>query len=559
MTLLSSVLGGTTFIGWVLLHFLWQGALVGLVYKAAKVMFPRGEPRYRLGVVALLALALCPVLTSWHLSHAAANIPAIGPDTVAKAIQGGQALSFAAPASVPVLEAILPWMVLAWSCGVLFLCLRAWHQWRNVKALVKFAAVLPVWEFKANEMAKRFGVRQSLRVLCSARIATPILIGWIRPVILLPMAVICNFPATQIELIFAHELAHLRRWDPLINLFQVVLETLHFYHPVVHWIGRDVRNEREICCDAIALAIGGGSRREFAETLVELGDLSERETPLFLAASGGELMDRVEQIILPPDNIGHVTLSTRFIACVFSAVLVAITLCFQWSKTHAHGRLAESVQNVGATLALPILPVMQSIKATNWMDLTPARVQVLRAAKGTANIDGKTTLMSAVDDEKSMTLRILLPTVPRFADLITKIEQPISPPFDSDYAANSAPTPVAIRIQQPVYPRAALLHGIEGRVVIEFSVGTDGGAQNMRVVSALPAGVFDQSALRAMRGWKYTAASAGRFRQTMAFTLIDGSANRASAYGANKAAIAAQISCQVPTGTHICRLPENEQ
>jgi bla regulator protein BlaR1 len=559
MTLLSSVLGGTTFIGWVLLHFLWQGALVGLVYKAAKAMFPRGEPRYRLGVVALLALALCPLLTSWHLSHAAANIPAIGPDTVAKAIQGGQALSFAGPASVPVLEAILPWMVLAWSCGVLFLCLRAWHQWRNVKALVKFAAVLPVWEFKANEMAKRFGVRQSLRVLCSARIATPILIGWIRPVILLPMAVICNFPATQIELIFAHELAHLRRWDPLINLFQVVLETLHFYHPVVHWIGRDVRNEREICCDAIALAIGGGSRREFAETLVELGDLSERETPLFLAASGGELMDRVEQIILPPGNIGHVTLSTRFIACVFSAMLVAITLCFQWSKTHAHGRLAESVQNVGATLALPILPVMQSIKATNWMDLTPARVQVLRAAKGTANIDGKTTLMSAVDDEKSMTLRILLPTVPRFADLINKIEQPISPPFDSDYAANSAPTPVAIRIQQPVYPRAALLHGIEGRVVIEFSVGTDGGAQNMRVVSALPAGVFDQSALRAMRGWKYTAASAGRFRQTMAFTLIDGSANRASAYGANKAAIAAQISCQVPTGTHICRLPENEQ
>lgn len=145
------------------------------------------------------------------------------------------------------LDALLPWLVLAWSLGVLLLSLRAWRQWRGLKALVQMAALMPEWQGQVTTMAKRFGLRRRITVLCSKVIATPAVVGWVRPVILLPMAVVCNFPAAQIELILAHELAHLRRWDPFANLLQVVLETLCFYHPVVHWVSRDVHNEREIC------------------------------------------------------------------------------------------------------------------------------------------------------------------------------------------------------------------------------------------------------------------------------------------------------------------------
>lgn len=118
------------------------------------------------------------------------------------------------------------------------------------------------WQTWMDQAVSRFGVRRRVRVVCCARIGTPVLLGWLRPVILLPLAVACDFPVAQIELILAHELAHVRRGDALANGFQVVLETLLYFHPVVRWMSREVPNEREICCDALALTVTGGSRRE---------------------------------------------------------------------------------------------------------------------------------------------------------------------------------------------------------------------------------------------------------------------------------------------------------
>lgn len=159
------------------------------------------------------------------------------------------------------------------------------------------------------------------------------LIGWIRPVILLPLAVATGFPAPQVELILAHELAHLRRWDPLVNLFQVVLETVHFYHPVVRWISRDVRNEREICCDRLALTLGGGSRREFVAMLAELGELRMQRETLLLAVGGGVLLDRVQQMMIPPaQHVSQARKSGHAVATLFSAILVAATLQLQWTQ-----------------------------------------------------------------------------------------------------------------------------------------------------------------------------------------------------------------------------------
>ncbi len=116
------------------------------------------------------------------------------------------------------------------------------------------------------------------------------------------LAVATGFPVSPVELILAHELAHLRRWDTLANLFQLVVKTVHFYHPVVRWISRDVRNKCEICCDRLALTLGGGSRQEFVRVLAELGDLRERRDNQLLAATGGVLLDRAQQLALPGDQ-----------------------------------------------------------------------------------------------------------------------------------------------------------------------------------------------------------------------------------------------------------------
>src|SRR4029077_8336234 len=137
--------------------------------------------------------------------------------------------------------------------------------WRRLNWLVRHAAApLPECRDSLSKLCRRFGIRRPVRLLASLRVATPMLIGWFKPVILLPASMFTGFTPHQIELIIAHELGHIRRWDYLANLFQVIVETVLFYHPVVHWISRDVRNARESCCDDLVLALGEGSPVAYA-------------------------------------------------------------------------------------------------------------------------------------------------------------------------------------------------------------------------------------------------------------------------------------------------------
>ncbi|HET9836574.1 MAG TPA: M56 family metallopeptidase, partial [Rhodanobacteraceae bacterium] len=214
-------------LGWALLHFVWQAAVIGALYALLRRCLPRGEARYLLGMLALMALALCPVLTAWRMADTifATDGTGIGPVMAVFGKPLPQPVVGAESDWQSTLSAALPWLVLAWSCGVAFLSLRVWRHWQALRALVRAAEALPVWQERLRDLAQRFGLRRCAQVLSSARVATPTLVGWIRPVILLPLAVSTGFPVKQVELILAHELAHLRRFDHLANLFQVVLET----------------------------------------------------------------------------------------------------------------------------------------------------------------------------------------------------------------------------------------------------------------------------------------------------------------------------------------------
>ncbi|WP_168171110.1 M56 family metallopeptidase [Rhodanobacter sp. B04] len=544
-------------LGWTLLHFVWQGALLGLLYALARKVLPRGEARYRFGMAILAAFALCPLLTLWRLLTASPPVTQMAVDLVTPALSGHGAAVDATPwAWGASLNALLPWLVLVWSLGVLLLSLRAWRQWRGVKALVRMAELMPEWQHRVSAMSARFGLRRRVVVLCSKVIATPAVVGWIRPVILLPMAVACNLPAAQIELILAHELAHLRRWDPLANLLQIVLETLYFYHPVVHWVSRDVRNEREICCDELALAVNGGSRHEFVTALVELGELRERHTSLLLAASGGVLLDRVQHMVMPVREGMSVRTPARFVALLLGALLLTLTLQIEWQHSHVQQDLKGAILRLQSILALQQVPLARPV--ANWYaaDLAPKHAEAQRPVENIA-------LMPAEADARAaLPIAQVALTLPRVAsqgvvdlvpirhdELITSVAVQGIP---DEPSSGSAPIP--LHISQPVYPRAALLRGVEGQVVIEFRLSADGGVVEPRVVSAEPAGVFDQAAVAAIRTWRYAVPEAGagprKYHQAVAFTLTAGglASGQQTEDGAD-----AKVNCRVPTGTHICR------
>ena len=563
MDAFSLLLDGVRIIGWVLLHFLWQAALIGAVYAGIRPLLPRGEWRYRCGMGALIALAAIPVLTGWWLLDASGaagqgalavanvTVPAF---TVAAA---GGGISWAAA-----LNAVLPWLVLAWVAGVLLLSLRAWQQWRRLKILVRLAERVPLWQARLNHLAGRFGLRRRISVLRSNLVISPVLVGWLRPVILLPLAVACEFPLTQVELILAHELAHLKRWDPVANLFQVVLETLHFYHPVVHWISRDVRNEREICCDRLALSVTGGSRQEFAATLARLGELRGHSGALVLAATGGVLLDRVQYMVLPGAHGVRKQVPARLVAILLGTTLMALALRLEWNQSRQQQALAE-VASVVPSIMTPLAIAMKNplapafdVAASRFLPrLAPLRVAPVTPAPD--DLQARAIKASPASIATPPLKMLQMPPV-LLSSALAGMQKVAAPATQATVVSAAGLTP--IRVRQPVYPEAALMRGVEGQVVIEFGLADDGSLRDVRVVQSAPAGVFDQAAVHAMQGWKYPAPTAAgiqrRYRQTMMFVLNAALARNHKASGARPdEEIRARADCQIPTGTHICRWP----
>ena len=149
----------------------------------------------------------------------------------------------------------------------------------------------------AVRIARRLGVRRSVRLLSSARVLVPAVIGWLRPAILLPAAVVAGMPAAHLDAILAHELAHIRRSDFLVNVLQSAAEVLLFYHPAVWWVSRQIRVERELCADDLAVAVSG-DRVTYAAALTSLESL--RAEPLAIAiVSGDDLLTRVRRLLEP--------------------------------------------------------------------------------------------------------------------------------------------------------------------------------------------------------------------------------------------------------------------
>jgi len=141
-------------------------------------------------------------------------------------------------------------------------------------------------------------VSRSVRLLATDRVDSPSVIGWLRPVILAPVGVLCGLAPEQVEALLAHELAHVRRHDYLVNVLQGIAESLLFYHPAVWWISNQIRAEREHCCDDLAVA-ASGDVLVYARALAELESMRPAHFKAALSANGGSLLRRIQRLADP--------------------------------------------------------------------------------------------------------------------------------------------------------------------------------------------------------------------------------------------------------------------
>ena len=284
-------------LGWTLVHFLWQGAAIALVYRVADMALARrsANARYVLALGALLGMLAVSVGTLAY--EESAFYQPVAPRTAAAASLHTVAapttkpLHFDlsnTPAAVPlrqadrfVLDHLMPYLDALWLAGVLLLSLRTLGGWwliRRMRARLQQAPHTLL--LRLDVLRRQMNIPRFVDLRLSKRLLNPLTAGVFRPWILLPVTALSGLSQEQLEVVLAHELAHIRRADYLWNLLQTLVETLFFFHPAVWWISRRVREERELCCDDIAVA-ACSDPTVYASALLRLEE--ERRTRLHLA------------------------------------------------------------------------------------------------------------------------------------------------------------------------------------------------------------------------------------------------------------------------------------
>lgn len=288
-------------IGWTLVNFVWQGALIGCATAIALLFLRNAKPQQRY-VAACSGLLLCLLWPAYELVRRVAWSEPVA----ATFLGSGLAAPFASGAQVggllPWLQANLAFMVAGWAAIALTLSLRMALGLLWIGRTCAQHRSDHAWQATLAAMASRFGVERPVRLRIVDGLASPITAGWLRPVVLLPAALVTGMPPHLLEALLAHELAHVRRYDYLVNLAQNVVETLLFFHPAVWWISHRIRAERELIADDFAASKLGEPRR-LALALSELEKLQFSTHHLAQAANGGDLMVRIKRLLRPEVQI----------------------------------------------------------------------------------------------------------------------------------------------------------------------------------------------------------------------------------------------------------------
>ncbi len=291
-------------LGLSLLHFLWQGVALAALAAAAIALARKASTRYAIAVVALMAMVAAPPVTYFalHQPEPTLSTSSASAQTAFPAITRVASLAarrtIATSTASRFLSGGLPTVfVELWFIGVLLFSLRTAGGFFLVARLCRRDSKPMNLDLLAlcREMQNRLGITRAIRYCESLHLDAPAVVGWFRPVVLLPLRALTGLTELQLRAVIAHELAHIRRLDAFFNLFQVAAETLLFYHPAVWWLSKRIRAERENCCDDVALAVCGNPA-EYARALALMEEW--RAAPSFaMAANRGPLASRVTRLL----------------------------------------------------------------------------------------------------------------------------------------------------------------------------------------------------------------------------------------------------------------------
>lgn len=320
MVELRSLLSGPHIdaIGWTLIHFIWQGAVVAGSLMACNWVLVRHRPEFRYAAAsgAMILLLLSPGITfsliypgPMDSNQYAGGERLVRHGSVTGVRQHREPIAETATVRGPAnwrpvdrlvawLDSMVPLFVGLWLTGAMLLSLHTTIAWTYLQYVRRRSSPhAQVWVARARKLAGELLVRRQVCLRQSNLVDVPTVVGWIRPYILLPADLPVDLPTQQIKALLIHELIHIRRHDYLVNLLQALTETLLFFHPAIWWVSHRMRVEREYCCDDAAAGAAGGATN-YAQALLALERRRNHHPRFATAASDGFLLGRMRRILV---------------------------------------------------------------------------------------------------------------------------------------------------------------------------------------------------------------------------------------------------------------------
>jgi beta-lactamase regulating signal transducer with metallopeptidase domain len=367
---------------WMLIHSLWQGLLLAVVTAIVLIATKKSGARLRYNLVAvqfLLFIAACCCTFVWEWYQAPAKVIAPLAGTIGNeasqwfSLDAGSIRRFA-QTCISYFTANAPMVVLLWSVLFAFRSVRMMGSLVYIhRAKNKYTYAPPAnWQQRVEVLCEKLQINKAVRLLESGYVKVPMVIGHLKPVILMPVGLITGLPAEQVEAVLLHELAHIRRHDYIVNFLQTLAETVFFFNPGLLWVSSLLRDERENCCDDIALE-QTKNKREFVRALISFKEhaLNDERYAVAFPGKKNHLLHRVSRIMNNKNQTLGPSEKVFFMMGIVTLSLVVATAAIAQIRPTDYKAAKEKINSILFTGAptQPAKPVRQTKKVYSYKSI----------------------------------------------------------------------------------------------------------------------------------------------------------------------------------------------
>jgi beta-lactamase regulating signal transducer with metallopeptidase domain len=393
-------------IAWTLIHFCWQAAAIAAAWRLISFGLARrsSQTRYLVALSALLLMLGAALVTfAWELrtdstapsiaATAATLRASIAADFPRSTAPGSVATQQTPPPTHLSLAALLPWIDGLWLVGVFVLSVRSLGGWWYLRRLRLESTIEAPDSVTAAflRISRILGLSRAITLRLSTAIDSPMTMGTLRAIVLLPLSAVTLLGPEELEVVLAHELAHVRRADFFWNILQTIAETLFFFHPAVWWLSARIRHERELCCDDLALQICPNPV-VYAHALVHLEEQRSRHLRFAMALDGHQsratLLTRIARILGEPMT----RIPNRSIRPFSLAAAIAGLVILLIPAPHVLAKLAPAQQTA---------PVNTPISVPTTAQTNPQAASLARAANASSKPSPAVIQQALASSERS--------------------------------------------------------------------------------------------------------------------------------------------------------------